>query len=425
MRAIILATERDFIFDEDRPLALIKVCGVSLIVRILNSVRTAGIREALIVLGFKGEEIRKMLKNGEELGLKLLYLQAEEREVPKLKEFLDDDLLIINGDVVIDMEFVSGIIKVEGNVACYLNSESIGVYRLGREYSRLLQDDVVSNLGKILEEIEVKILRLDITKMEMEHAELKRRVSPVCVKINSRNAIELAKRKLVFRTQKGLHFTSYINKPIEDRVTYHIADLTWVTPNRITILTNLLAFAVAVLFLLGYMKIAVVLAYMVGILDGLDGKLARARGILTRLGYIEHTFDMLYEQAWYVCFALSLYFLENSYLPLILGLCMLLADSFVRHCYMQFKETMGKALTAYTSFDRTFARVDGRRNVYVLYMIFFSWLPWLGKPLYAMYAMLIHSSLTATVYIIRAVQHMNATDKAEGLKGFLKLVGKP
>ncbi len=181
----------------------------------------------------------------------------------------------------------------------------------------------------------------------------------------------------------------------------------------------------AALFLLGYIRIAMVLAYIVGILDGLDGKLARARGILTKLGHIEHTFDMLYEQAWYLCFALSLYLMENSYLPLVLGLCILLTDSFVRHCYMQFKEVMRKALTAYTSFDRVFAKVDGRRNVYVLYMMLFSWLPWPGKPLYAMYAMLIHSSVTALVYTIRAVQHMSAADKADGVKGFLKLVGKP
>lgn len=101
---------------------------------------------------------------------------------------------------------------------------------------------------------------------------------------------------------------------------------------------------------------------------------------------------------------------------------MLLADSFVRHCYMQFKETMGRALTAYTDFDRLFARVDGRRNVYVLYMILFSLL---SMPLYAMYAMLTHSSVTAVVYAVRAVQHMSTADKVEGVKGFLKLVGKP
>jgi len=86
---------------------------------------------------------------------------------------------------------------------------------------------------------------------------------------------------------------------------------------------------------------------------------------------------------------------------------------------MQFKETMGKALTAYTNFDRAFARVDGRRNVYVLYMIIFSWL---DKPFYAMYVMLAHSSITAIVYAVRAFQYMSTADKAEGIKGFLRLV---
>ncbi|MEM2997694.1 MAG: CDP-alcohol phosphatidyltransferase family protein [Thermoproteota archaeon] len=421
MKAIILAEEKDFIYNKDRPLALVKVCGVSLIVRILNSIRAAGIRDVLVILGFNGEEIKSMLKNGEEIGLKLFYIETGEHASSLLKEFIDNDLLIISVGVVIDREFVDGIVKVEGNVACYLNSRPVGIYKIVKECSRLFEKGISSN--RVKEKLEdLCSIRLDVSSMQVEHLELKRRVSPVCVKIDSRQSIELAKRRLVFRTQKGLHFTSYINKPVEDYIVYQIADLPWITPNRITIMANIAAFLVAILFLSGYVKIAAVSAYLVGILDGLDGKLARARGILTRLGYIEHTFDMLYEQAWYICFSLSLCFSENSHLPLVLGLCMLLADSFVRHCYMQFKETMGRALTAYTDFDRLFARVDGRRNVYVLYMILFSLL---SMPLYAMYAMLTHSSVTAVVYAVRAVQHMSTADKAEGVKGFLKLVGKP
>lgn len=421
MKAIILAEEKDFIYNKDRPLALVKVCGVSLIVRILNSIRAAGIRDVLVILGFNGEEIKSMLKNGEEIGLKLFYIETGEHASSLLKEFIDNDLLIISVGVVIDREFVDGIVKVEGNVACYLNSRPVGIYKIVKECSRLFEKGISSNSVK--EKLEdLCSIRLDVSGMQVEHLELKRRVSPVCVKIDSRQSIELAKRRLVFRTQKGLHFTSYINKPVEDYIVYQIADLPWITPNRITIMANIAAFIVAILFLSGYVKIAAVSAYLVGILDGLDGKLARARGILTRLGYIEHTFDMLYEQAWYICFSLSLCFSENSHLPLVLGLCMLLADSFVRHCYMQFKETMGRALTAYTDFDRLFARVDGRRNVYVLYMILFSLL---SMPLYAMYAMLTHSSVTAVVYAVRAVQHMSTADKVEGVKGFLKLVGKP
>ncbi len=421
MKAVILAEEKDFIYNKERPLALVKVCGISLIVRILSSIRAAGIREVLITLGSNGEEIKSMLKNGEEIGLKLFYIEMGKHASSLPKEFIDNDLLIISVGVVIDREFVDVIVNVEGNVACYLNGRPVGIYKIVKECSRLLEKELSSN--RVKERLEdLCSIRLDVSSMQVEHVELKRRVSPVCVKIESRQSIELAKRRLVFRTQKGLHFTSYVNKPVEDYIVYHVADLPWITPNRITILANVTAFLVAILFLSGYVKIAAISAYLVGILDGLDGKLARARGILTRLGYIEHTFDMLYEQAWYICFSLSLCFSENSHLPLVLGLCMLLADSFVRHCYMQFKETMGRALTAYTDFDRLFARMDGRRNVYVLYMILFSSL---DRSLYAMYAMLMHSSVTAVIYAVRAFQHMSTADKTEGLKGFLKLVGKP
>lgn len=429
MKAVILAIHRDNIFDKDRPLALIKVCGISLIARILNSLRVAGVREVLIILGFEGEQISNLLKNGEEINMKISYIQTEEYEIPDLpQEFLNDDLLIIRSNIVMDAEFANEIVKIHGNVVCYSNDDFVGVCKISKESLNTLEnEEAKKNLDKLVEIMEKSpnMIKLDVSKIETEHVELKRKVLPLCVKIEDKKTIKFAKKKLIFRTQKGLHFTSYINKPIEDHLVYHIADISWITPNRITIFANLAAFFVAALFLLGELKIAAILAYVVGIIDGLDGKLARARGILTKLGYIEHTFDMLYEQVWYVSFAISLYLLGYGYLPLILGLSMLIMDSFVRHCYMQFRQTMGKALTAYTRFDKAFARIDGRRNVYVLYMIIFSWLPWLQTPLYALYAILAHSSLTALIYAIRAIQHMSAVDKADGTKGFLKLVGKP
>ncbi len=429
MKAIILAAHRDHIFNKDRPLALVKVCGVSLLARILNSIKTAGVREVLIVLGFKGEQISNLLKNGEEMKMKISYVQTEEYETLNIpKEFLEDDLLILYSNLVIDSEFVSQIAKIDRNVICYSNNNFLGICKINKDFLSILKNEEVrkspNRLAEVLESLQ-NVVKLDISGMRVEHVELKREVLPICIKIEDKKSIKLAKKKLIFRTQKGLHFTSYINKPIEDHLVYYMADISWITPNRITIFANLSAFLVAALFLLGYLKMAAILAYVVGIIDGLDGKLARARGILTKLGYIEHSFDMLYEQTWYICFAISLYLSGYSYLPLILGLAMLVVDSFVRHCYMQFRLTMGKALTAYTKFDRVFARIDGRRNVYVLYMILFSWLPWLQTPLYALYAMLAHSSLTALVYAIRALQHMSTADKADGTKGFLKLVGKP
>lgn len=426
MKAIILATDRDYIFDKDRPLALLKVCGVTLIARILNSLRVGGVKDVLIVLGFKGEQISNLLKDGDELNMRIRYIQAEDHEIPEIPQnFLNDDLLIICANTIIDAEFVDEISRIEGTVVCYSNGTFVGVCKVSKESLNIFENkEVRESLDKLVEALEksYNIVKLDISRVRTEHIELKRKVPPICIKIEDKKSIKLVKKKLVFRTQKGLHFTSYINKPVEDHLVYYIADIPWITPNRITIFANVAAIFVAILFLMGHLKIAAILAYIVGIIDGLDGKLARTRGILTKLGYIEHSFDMLYEQLWYACFAVGLYFLGYGYLPLLLGVFILVVDSFVRHCYMQFRLTMGKALTAYTKFDRIFARIDGRRNVYVLYMIIFSWLQ---IPIYALYAMLFHSSLTALIYAIRAIQHMNSADKADGTKGFLKLVGKP
>jgi len=106
-------------------------------------------------------------------------------------------------------------------------------------------------------------------------------------------------------------------------------------------------------------------------------------------------------------------------------------DTFVRHVYMQFKDTMGIALTAASPLDRRFALVDGRRNMYLLYMIAFSGLGLMGlslgpfpMPAYALFAMLAHAWLTAVFYVVRACQHMRKADEASGVLAWMSLAKK-
>jgi len=107
----------------------------------------------------------------------------------------------------------------------------------------------------------------------------------------------------------------------------------------------------------------------VGILDGLDGKLARIRGQETMLGRMEHPFDMLYEFSWLVALAL---FLSRTQGPLPLELCIfsLVFIAFYRFCYDQFSRTMKVSLDIYGPFERTFRRIAGRRNIYNIYIFF-------------------------------------------------------
>jgi phosphatidylglycerophosphate synthase len=87
-----------------------------------------------------------------------------------------------------------------------------------------------------------------------------------------------------------------------------------ITPNQMTAITILLAFIVSGLFLLGWLWPAVLLAFVVDVLDGVDGKLARAKALATRLGQLEHSFDLLYEQSWYIAYTWAAYRLWPSVL---------------------------------------------------------------------------------------------------------------
>jgi len=410
------------------PPPLIKVCGVTLIARILYALKANGINDVLIVLNKDVETIKDLIKDGFQIRMNVQYITAEETlEIPSIpEEFLDSDLIFIRADVIINPELIKVVVNTKGNVICYNDNEFLGVCKLNKETLTILNDpDSRESLERLIEKLSMhgdSPIKLNITQIRVEHEQLKRAISPICIRIVNKESIKKAKRMLVKQTQKGLHFTAYINKPIEDMLVYLVSDIPWITPNRITILVNILAFVVAALFLMGYLKIASIFAYIVGILDGIDGKLARSQGILTKLGHIEHSFDMLFEQTWYICFALGVFYLTNNLMVLFLIPAMLVTDSFVRHIYMQFKQTSGKALTAYSKFDRIFARIDGRRNIYVIYMIIFSLLE---MPIYALYFMWGHALLTAIIYSTRAIYHLRKLDKNQGIKGFLNLVGKP
>jgi phosphatidylglycerophosphate synthase len=199
----------------------------------------------------------------------------------------------------------------------------------------------------------------------------------------------------------------YVNRPLENWLTLRLAD--WpITPNQVTVFTSLLAFVVSGLLLLGWLWPAVLLAFAVNVLDGVDGKLARAKALATRLGQLEHSFDLLYEQSWYIAYTWAAYRLRPALAVLAVGFAMLLCDSFARHISMQFRQVMGIALADYAPFDRRFRRFDGRRNTYSIYMLLGVIA---GRPFYALAAMALHAAITGLVYAVRAGLHLRRADR--------------
>ena len=199
----------------------------------------------------------------------------------------------------------------------------------------------------------------------------------------------------------------YIHRPLENKIVLHLIN-TRITPNQITILTNMTAYVVVAFYFLGFLIPGSILSFVVGLMDGLDGKLARARNQTTKLGKMEHTFDLLFEFSWLIALALFLNRSSGDALPLILCLFSNLFIAFYRYCYDTFSRTMGISLDIYGDFERVFRRIAGRRNLYNLHIllgVLFS------VPLYSLITITAHAGLTAIIYAWRTAKHLHIADK--------------
>lgn len=204
----------------------------------------------------------------------------------------------------------------------------------------------------------------------------------------------------------------YIHQPIENWIVKKLR-FTWVTPNQVTVATNILAYLVTILYLSGNLLSGSILSFVVGVADGIDGKLARAKNMTSNLGKLEHAFDLLYEFSWLAALAFYLSGYLNSYTPLLLGMMSIIIISFYRFTYDTFGRIIGTSFDTYAPFERHFRRIAGRRNLYnihILLAVLF------GAPLIALYSITIHAALTAIVYALRVGYHLNNLDRGE--RGF-------
>jgi len=203
--------------------------------------------------------------------------------------------------------------------------------------------------------------------------------------------------------QKGKHLMSKIHRPFEDAIVYLLYDIEFIGADHISIITYLLAALAAYYFITGQLVLALIIAFAVGILDGVDGKIARLRQRKTYIGKMEHSLDMLYEQAWYAAFIWYTWTSTGETIYLILGFIWLISDSLVRHIYNVFWIATGKSLKYYGGLADKVTLIDGRRSIYILHMII-----WyiLGYPHYAIYTILIHCVATAAVYMALSLKHL-------------------
>ncbi|MFQ5340463.1 MAG: CDP-alcohol phosphatidyltransferase family protein [Anaerolineae bacterium] len=425
-----------------------QVCHVPVAERLLRVLQQAGLRRVAIVATSDNEmALRQTLHNVDGAGLDIHWIIVQPPDLSALRSCLEPateaPILVVEGAYLLDPRIVQAVVGRGGCAVAYDSRPSaeapVWVHvdggRLRRIGGRPAGADGVY-VGLVLcprawlaefqgpweEEVWLSwldglarkrsIVAVDVQEIEPYVAESRRPLPPFWFRIQEPADAARCKDRLVEQAQKGtLDLVAwYVHRPIENWIVRHIADLP-ITPNQMSLMTSLVAFGVTGLFLTGHLLPGILLALVVNVMDGLDGKLARVKGLTSRLGSLEHSFDCLYEQSWYIAFAWAMYQRTGTLLPLLLGVVMLLFDTFARHVSMQFKQVMGVSLADSAPVDRLFRRFDGRRNIYSLHMLVTILL---GIPLVASFTMPLHAAVTAVVYVTRAGWHLRRADRGVG-----------
>jgi len=212
-----------------------------------------------------------------------------------------------------------------------------------------------------------------------------------------------ATQTLIRAAQKcALDLPALLLDPVfENRLVFWLCD-TRITPNQVTLFTAFLGALIAALFLHGWLRLGILLAYAVEVLDGVDGKLARTKLQTSRLGELEHVLDFFMEHAWYLTITIFLVTSTQERHLWWVGGGLMLSDLLDNLLYYLGQVFCGKQLDELGAFDRRFRLIAGRRNIYA-WMFLFGF--WAGFPVQIFVAALLWALITIGVHGIRLVYH--------------------
>jgi phosphatidylglycerophosphate synthase len=165
--------------------------------------------------------------------------------------------------------------------------------------------------------------------------------------------------------QKGtLDFPALIHAPIEKFLLRYLCR-TSITPNQLTIAWAIAACLTTIFFATGHLIWGIVLALVVGILDGLDGKQARIKVETTAGGKIEHHLDSFFDVVWPI--ALAFHFYSSGRLPTAFYYLavLLIGEGVDGIAKAIIYSGAGRLMTAPSMFDRFVRLIGGRRNIYI------------------------------------------------------------
>jgi phosphatidylglycerophosphate synthase len=363
----------------DAPGALIELCGVNLLERLLRILQRLGFRRAIVFSTtpeIVGAELAKPSWAREKVIVDLVPGPIRPSaaqlfvEKPPLERFL-----IVPGNIYCDARLLAALCAKDSPAALVDSNPPEFAQPLVRNPCgpALVMKDFLSAFrptAPFFEELKDKIdnRKIDIVDAAEEDdyiVSMRRRVRPVCFPAPPEQNRRLAERIILDSAQNGtLDLPAYLHAPIETRIISLLCK-TRITPNQITMAGLIIGCGATAAFALGGVGLGILAALIFGIVDGLDGKQARVKIEMTKRGEWEHYLDYLIENSWWAAIAFHLWQsgkFPNAFYFFALLIGSHLLDEFAKR---RAKMATGRLLDDVTPFDRAFRLIAARRNVYV------------------------------------------------------------
>jgi phosphatidylglycerophosphate synthase len=400
----------------DAPAALRMFLGISLLERLLRVVQRLGFREALILSNSPEEVAGQLAKPSWARAEVALSFRSRQTGAVRVSEVATgaNRILVVSAGFYYDARLLKA---VAGQNATTLLVDSApppecvefwkdrgGVFGA----AALVENDWLSrqdHTAALMDQLssDAATGRIEVCDAAREPAyivSLRKQVRPVFFPAPAPEVLSVAERFPRAAAQPGVQaFVERLNAPIEDWIVRRLCR-SRITPNHVTLVTMLSGLAVTAAFVAGHLWSGVALAYLVEVLDGVDGKLARTKVETTAGGEWEHVIDYCIELSWWTALAFHFHAggMRNAYWLLLLLVGSDLVDRLAKRAV---KKKVGRNLDDVANFDRFVRWIGGRRciNIWILAAGLL-----LGDPANAFVLICGWMAATAAVHVVRALQ---------------------
>ena len=400
------------------PSALLELCGILLLERVLRNLQRLGFREATIVsreAKLLAETLARPSWPRAEIALAIL---SSGEANPRLSEIVSHGersrILLLAADTYVEPRLINALLGADGS-AVLIDSKPPGAIEPllspRAEPHCVLPAAIVERASTksvdtpFLEWLHAvassgSLASIDVEQQDRYLVNLRRNLRPIWFPAPSPQHCALAENLLLNAAQNGtLDLPAIVHAPIETAIVRRLCR-TNITPMQITLFTAAVSAVVTLMFASGRLLTGTCLALVVGVLDGLDGKQARVKVETTELGKREHVLDYVLELSWWTALAYHLASTQQLAGAYALVLLLVGSDLIDRYAKRVAKQVTGRNLDDVAPIDRFVRLIGGRRNIYI-------WLLAIGVASGAAdkaFALLCYwGAGTAAVHMLRAI----------------------